>query len=68
MISGCFFEGSSGWGVDAELIRSRMFIPVDDDKYGYGQHIFVVDKDENGKVTKTKQYGVSYVPLTDAPK
>jgi protein-L-isoaspartate(D-aspartate) O-methyltransferase len=45
-----------------------MFIPVDDDKYGYGQHIFVVDKDENGKVTKTKQYGVSYVPLTDAPK
>lgn len=41
----------------------RMFIPVEE---GYVQHIYVVDKDENGKVTKKKEYGVQYVPLTDA--
>lgn len=40
-----------------------MFIPVDS---GFSQHIWVVDKDENGNVTKEKQYGVLYVPLTDA--
>jgi protein-L-isoaspartate(D-aspartate) O-methyltransferase len=27
-----------------------------------------VDKDKDGKVTKTKQFGVMYVPLTDASK
>lgn len=45
-----------------------MFIPVDDDESGYRQHIWVVDKDEKGEVKKKKLYGVSYVPLTDAPK
>lgn len=45
----------------------RIFIPVEDPK-GYGdQHIWVVDKDEKGEVTKKKLYGVRYVPLTDAP-
>jgi protein-L-isoaspartate(D-aspartate) O-methyltransferase len=48
-------------------IYNSMFIPVDDEK-GWGQHIYVVDKDEKGDVTKKKLYGVSYVPLTDAPK
>lgn len=38
------------------------------DEFGWGQHIYVVDKDENGDVTKKKLYGVSYVPLTDAPR
>lgn len=42
-----------------------MFIPVED-KYG-GQHIWTVDKDSQGEVTKKKLYGVRYVPLTDAP-
>jgi protein-L-isoaspartate(D-aspartate) O-methyltransferase len=31
------------------------------------QHIYVVDKDENGKVTRRRDMGVQYVPLTDAP-
>lgn len=43
----------------------RLFIPVEE---AYMQHIYVVDKDENGKVTKKKEYGVQYVPLTDAPE
>ena len=45
-----------------------IFIPVEDPN-GYGnQHIWIVDKDEQGEVTKKKSYGVRYVPLTDAPK
>lgn len=30
--------------------------------------IYHVDKDEGGKVTRKKMYGVRYVPLTDADK
>lgn len=46
-----------------------MFIPVEDSRRGFGgQHIWVVDKDAEGKVSKEKLYGVRYVPLTDAPK
>lgn len=41
-----------------------MFIPVEHPN-GSGQHIWVVDKDEEGKVTKKMQYGVRYVPLTE---
>ncbi|KIY02803.1 uncharacterized protein Z520_01268 [Fonsecaea multimorphosa CBS 102226] len=45
----------------------RMFIPVEDvDGWG-SQWIWVVDKDKDGKVTKKKDMGVRYVPLTDAP-
>jgi len=40
-----------------------MFIPVDG---GFSQYIWQVDKDEEGNVKKEKQYGVLYVPLTDA--
>ncbi|KIP04486.1 hypothetical protein PHLGIDRAFT_129466 [Phlebiopsis gigantea 11061_1 CR5-6] len=39
----------------------RMFIPVGTDI----QSILQVDKDEKGNVTKTKLFGVMYVPLTD---
>lgn len=46
----------------------RMFIPVDDEVEGWSQHIWCVDKDEKGEVTKRKLFGVRYVPLTDAPK
>ncbi|KAK4118659.1 protein-L-isoaspartate O-methyltransferase [Parathielavia appendiculata] len=46
----------------------RMFIPVDDDQGGWSQHIWCVDKDEKGAVTRRKMFGVRYVPLTDAPK
>jgi protein-L-isoaspartate(D-aspartate) O-methyltransferase len=49
-------------------MMNRMFIPVDDSVLGYGQHIWVVDKDAEGKVTKTKLYGVQYVPLVAPPK
>lgn len=45
-----------------------MFIPVEDSRGMGNQHIWVVDKDENGVVRKEKLYGVRYVPLTDAPK
>jgi len=44
-------------------ICDRMFIPVDG---GFSQYIWQVDKDEEGNVKKEKQYGVLYVPLTDA--
>lgn len=64
--------GAAAVEVHKELIEQlrspgRIFIPVEDPK-GYGdQHIWVVDKDEKGEVTKKKLYGVRYVPLTDAP-
>lgn len=43
----------------------RMFVPVEE---GWMQHIYVVDKREDGSVEKKKLYGVQYVPLTDAPQ
>ncbi|KAF2737930.1 protein-L-isoaspartate O-methyltransferase [Polyplosphaeria fusca] len=42
----------------------RLFVPVAE---GWAQHIYVVEKDADGKVHKEKLYGVQYVPLTDAP-
>jgi protein-L-isoaspartate(D-aspartate) O-methyltransferase len=44
-----------------------LFIPVEDST-GLGQHIWVIDKEKDGKVKKERLYGVRYVPLTDAPK
>jgi protein-L-isoaspartate(D-aspartate) O-methyltransferase len=49
----------------------RLFIPIEEKSESNGwleQHIYVIDKDENGKVTTKKEYGVKYVPLTDAPE
>lgn len=43
----------------------RLFVPVEE---GYQQWIFVTDKDEKGESKRKKEYGVQYVPLTDAPK
>lgn len=56
-----------------QLIRSfqRLFIPIEERSESSGdleQHIYVIDKDENGNVTTKKEYGVRYVPLTDAPE
>lgn len=42
----------------------RLFVPVSEENL---QYIFVTDKKEDGKVERKKLYGVSYVPLTDAP-
>jgi protein-L-isoaspartate(D-aspartate) O-methyltransferase len=67
--------GAAAKGFPEELIKQlkapgRMFIPVeeDDGRHEYrqsAQYIYVVDKDEEGKVTKTRRDGVMYVPLTD---
>jgi protein-L-isoaspartate(D-aspartate) O-methyltransferase len=43
----------------------RLFVPVEE---GHLQHIYVVEKKEDGSVERKKLYGVQYVPLTDAPK
>lgn len=65
--------GASAVEMHPELLEQlkspgRMFIPVDDDGDGFSQHIWCVDKDEEGEVTRRKLFGVRYVPLTDAPK
>lgn len=59
--------------VDQLRAPGRMFIPVDDDDGGgsgqkRGQHIWAVDKDANGKITKERLFAVRYVPLTDGPQ
>lgn len=43
----------------------RLFVPVSE---GWLQHIWVIDKKDDGSVERKKLYGVQYVPLTDAPK
>lgn len=68
--------GASAVRVHEELVRQlrapgRLFIPVDDDEDGGGsggQHIWTVDKDAEGRVTRKKLFGVRYVPLTDKPR
>jgi protein-L-isoaspartate(D-aspartate) O-methyltransferase len=63
--------GAAAEKVHPELLEQlkspgRMFIPLaDDDGYG-GQHVWAIDKDDKGEVTRTKLFGVMYVPLTDA--
>lgn len=52
--------------IDQLKSPGRLFIPVEEQDSV--QNIWVVDKDENGKVTRKKEYGVRYVPLTDAPE
>lgn len=51
--------------VDQLKAPGRLFVPVEE---GYMQHIYVVDKKEDGSVERKKLYGVQYVPLTDAPR
>ena len=42
----------------------RLFIPVGQDR----QYIWVIDKKADGTVVREKSFGVTYVPLTDAPR
>jgi protein-L-isoaspartate(D-aspartate) O-methyltransferase len=52
------------------IVSRRLFIPIEETSESSGhpeQHIYIIDKDENGNVTTKKEYGVRYVPLTDAP-
>ncbi|PHH59458.1 hypothetical protein CDD81_3188 [Ophiocordyceps australis] len=44
-----------------------IFIPVDDDEDGTSQHIWRIEQDKEGKLSKKQLFGVRYVPLTDAP-
>ncbi|KAK4160499.1 protein-L-isoaspartate O-methyltransferase-domain-containing protein [Cladorrhinum sp. PSN259] len=66
--------GASAVEIHKELLDQlkspgRMFIPVDDEgSGGWGQHVWCVDKDEGGRISRRKLFGVRYVPLTDAPK
>lgn len=50
--------------VDQLKAPGRLFVPVEE---GWVQHIWVVDKKEDGSVERKKLFGVQYVPLTDAP-
>jgi protein-L-isoaspartate(D-aspartate) O-methyltransferase len=68
--------GAAAVEIHKELIDQlnspgRMFIPVEESGggglFGGNQYIWVVDKDAKGKVTKKRDMGVRYVPLTDAP-
>ncbi|KAK4185671.1 hypothetical protein QBC35DRAFT_524769 [Podospora australis] len=65
--------GASAVEVHKELLEQlkspgRMFIPVDDDGDEFNQHIWCVDKDDKGEITRRKLFGVRYVPLTDPPR
>ncbi|CAG8962039.1 hypothetical protein HYFRA_00005081 [Hymenoscyphus fraxineus] len=67
--------GACAFKLHDELIRQlrcpgRLFIPVAEEENNCysGQYIWTVDKDEKGKVTKTKHYSTRYVWLMDAPR
>ncbi|QIX00378.1 hypothetical protein AMS68_005895 [Peltaster fructicola] len=63
-VGACAKEAHQGL-IDQLKAPGRMFIPIEE-RYG-DQYIYVIDKDHNGNITKTKEFGVRYVPLTDAP-
>lgn len=65
-LSSILFESSGAGSILLLTWLYRMFIPVED-AVGADQWIWVIDKDESGKVRKRKDMGVRYVPLTDTP-
>ncbi|EGP83663.1 uncharacterized protein MYCGRDRAFT_76721 [Zymoseptoria tritici IPO323] len=61
--------GAAANGLPDHLVEQlkapgRLFIPVEENG---SQHIYVIDKSADGTVTKKREIGVRYVPLTDAP-
>ena len=50
--------------IDQLANGGRLVIPVGEE--GGTQYINIIDKDNNGKITKTQELCVSYVPLTSA--
>jgi len=65
---GVIHVGAAAPSIPSELVDmlkapGRMFIPIGPD--GGLQDVWTVDKDEKGTVTKTRLFGVRYVPLTD---
>ncbi|CAK7207580.1 hypothetical protein SEUCBS139899_010390 [Sporothrix eucalyptigena] len=55
--------------VDQLRSPGRMFIPINDEDDSEGnQSVWTIDKAADGTVTKTRLFGVRYVPLTDAPR
>ncbi|PIA91589.1 Protein-L-isoaspartate(D-aspartate) O-methyltransferase [Cercospora beticola] len=60
-------EGDENGLVEQLKSPGRLFIPVEDGKSGE-QWIWVVDKDGEGRVSRKREYGVRYVPLTDGPR
>lgn len=47
----------------------RIFIPMDDEgDHSGNQSVWTIDKAADGTVTRTRLFGVRYVPLTDAPR
>lgn len=65
--------GAAAVKLHDELVRQlrspgRLFIPVaeEENNWSSDKHIWTVDKDEKGNITKTKHYQVKYVSLMDA--
>ena len=67
----CIHVGAAASEMPQELINQlanggRLVIPVGEP--GGDQYIYVIDKDNQGKITQRKELCVSYVPLTSVDK
>ncbi|KAM3418105.1 Protein-L-isoaspartate O-methyltransferase [Cercospora zeina] len=60
-------EGDEVGLVEQLKSPGRLFIPVEERGSGE-QWVWVVDKDGEGRVTRKREYGVRYVPLTEGPR
>ncbi|KAI9797874.1 MAG: hypothetical protein M1833_005074 [Piccolia ochrophora] len=58
-------KGSEQTLIDQLKSPGSIFIPVKD---GFQQNVWIITKDKNGSIERTKFLEVSYVPLTDAPR
>lgn len=66
----CIHVGAAAAKHHEELVEQlkspgRLFVPVEEEGV---QHIWVIDKKEDGTVVKERTIGVKYVPLCDAPR
>ncbi|TID14048.1 Eukaryotic translation initiation factor 3 subunit E [Venturia nashicola] len=67
----CIHVGAAAAKHHDELVEQlkspgRLFVPVEEEGEGM-QYIWVIDKKEDGSVSKERTIGVKYVPLCDAP-